>query len=324
MNLPEVAGLEEFWGWATGRTPPSSPLSQHERVMLDALGLGLEQTFSWLRQSHADLAAFQAWIVATAGVPDIAVLSRYHAVIADLPPPAVTADRLAAIATMPPVLGETELAEWERDGFVILRGAIKPDEADELARTLWHAVGACPDKPESWYGQADHGIMVQQFQHPLQQQIRRSPRIHKAFAQLWGHADLWTTTDRMSFNPPERPGHLFPGPHLHWDCSLAQPIPFGTQGIIYLEDTADDQGALQIVPGFHHHLDSWLAALDGADPRASDLGRPPRRIGAEAGDLVVWRQDLPHGASPNRASRPRLAQYLNMYPADYREQTEWR
>ena len=33
------------------------------------------------------------------------------------------------------------------------------------------------------------------------------------------------TADRAGFNPPERPGWRFPGPHLHWDSSIAPPMP---------------------------------------------------------------------------------------------------
>jgi ectoine hydroxylase-related dioxygenase (phytanoyl-CoA dioxygenase family) len=47
-------------------------------------------------------------------------------------------------------------------------------------------------------------------------------------------------------------------------------------------------------------------------------------VPADAGDLVIWRLDLPHGASPNTADRPRLAQYLNMYPASWRANPVWR
>ena len=35
---------------------------------------------------------------------------------------------------------------------------------------------------------------------------------------------------------------------------------------------------------------------------------------ASAGDLVIWRQEIPHGASANTSDRPRLAQYVTMYP----------
>jgi ectoine hydroxylase-related dioxygenase (phytanoyl-CoA dioxygenase family) len=167
--------------------------------------------------------------------------------------------------------------------------------------------------------------MVQYFQHPAFAAIRRSPRIHKAFAQVWGTPDLWATTDRVSFNAPERPGFAFPGPHLHWDISVKTPIPFSTGGLVYLTDTPPEQGAFTVVPGFQRWGEAWLKALPpGAHPREQDLyALGPRPIGGRAGDLVIWHQALPHGASPNRGTRPRMVQYINMFPARFEEQDEW-
>jgi hypothetical protein len=71
---------------------------------------------------------------------------------------------------------------------------------------------------------------------------RLSARIHKAVAQLWGTSDLWLTVDRAGFNPPECEGWSFPGPRLHWDLDLVPPLRFSTQGILYLTDTAAEQG----------------------------------------------------------------------------------
>jgi ectoine hydroxylase-related dioxygenase (phytanoyl-CoA dioxygenase family) len=128
----------------------------------------------------------------------------------------------------------------------------------------------------------------------------------------------------MSFNPPARPGSPGLGLRLHWDVSLAVPIPFATQGILYLTDTAADQGALELVPGFHNRLESWLAGLGDRDPRQEDISADAITIAAGAGDLVIWHQALPHGASHNRARQPRMAQYLNMYSPDWRMHPDWR
>jgi hypothetical protein len=40
-----------------------------------------------------------------------------------------------------------------------------------------------------------------------------------------------------------------------------------------------------------------------------------QRIPAKKGDLIIWRRELAHGNGHNTSSRPRLAQYINMYPA---------
>lgn len=106
---------------------------------------------------------------------------------------------------------------------------------------------------------------------------------------------------------------------------MKTPIPFGTQGILYLTDTPPEQGAFTLVPGFQRWGEAWLASLPPhSNPRQQDLqalGAIP--IGGRAGDLIIWHQALPHGASPNRGARPRLVQYINMFPARIEQQAEW-
>ncbi|HVX58011.1 MAG TPA: phytanoyl-CoA dioxygenase family protein, partial [Candidatus Saccharimonadales bacterium] len=124
---------------------------------------------------------------------------------------------------------------------------------------------------------------------------------------------------------PERPGWMFRGPHMHWDVSLARPIPFGTQGILYLTDTPAEQGAFTCVPGFHRQIDQWLDSLPvGSDPRQQDLhALGSRPIPGRAGDLIIWDHKLPHAARPNRGPRPRIVQYVNMYPTNREIRQTW-
>lgn len=318
----EVRGLGDFWAKLTGRAA-QTPLAMADRVRLDALGLGLEQTYAYLRNAP-NWSAFEAWIVETVGLPDPVAIARFHAWLDRAPAPAAVQRQLTTIAALPDVLNAADLSHWEAHGYVILRKAIGTEEAREAEALLWRVLGASAADRESWYGRGLQGIMVQHFQHPALDAARRSPRIHKAFAQLWGTADLWSRVDRMSFNAPERSDHPFQGPHLHWDASLALPIPFGTQGILYLTDTAADQGAFRLVPGFHRRIGAWLESIGDADPRQVDLSDEAVPIAAGAGDLIIWRQDLPHGASPNRSDRPRMAQYVNFYSADLEENPVWR
>ncbi len=324
-SLAQVRGIEDYWQRRTGRVPPRRANDMADRMLLDALGLGIEQALTWLMRQRPDYPGFEAWVFETVGIPDPERIERYNAWVDGAPPPEATRRRLAAIDAMPPALAPDDLAHWDEHGYVVLRGAVDRDEAADLAALLWRVIDARPDDRETWYGVRANGIMIQHFQHPVQEVVRRSARVHKAFAQLWGTSDLWSTTDRMSFNPPEKRSKRFPGPHLHWDVSLAQPIPFGTQGILYMTDTAADQGALQLVPGFQHRVAAWLDGLDAdADPRQVDLSGEAITVPAGAGDLVIWRQDLPHGASPNRTDRPRMAQYANMYSPAWVANPVWR
>jgi Phytanoyl-CoA dioxygenase (PhyH) len=309
-----------------GRTSPATLHDRHlDHLVIHASGLGLEQTARFLGQQATSFDEFERWIVATTGGVAPQQIARINAAVAGDAIPQEIARWLTAVEASAPVLDASDLACWQEHGYVVLHDAVTPATREAAALALWRHLDADPDDPETWYRPKDHGIMVQYFQHPAFAAVRRAPRIHKAFAQLWGTADLWVTTDRVGFNAPEREGFMFPGPRLHWDVSVKTPIPLGTGGILYLTDTPPEQGAFTVVPGFQRWGEAWLNALPGgADPRRQDLyALGPHAIGGRAGDLVIWHQALPHGASPNRGTRPRMVQYVNMFPTRIEEHEEW-
>lgn len=320
-DLRSVRGFEDLWAGMTGAAQGTRPVPV--RPLLDTLGLGLEQVMTCLA-GRPTLDAFADWARATASNGDDAAIARYTAWYDGAETPPAERARQAAVLADDPVFSLDELTAWERDGVIVLRHAIAPDEAAAIAAHLWAWQDAAPDDSQSWYRRRGNGIMVQSFQHPAMEVPRRSPRIHRAFAELYGHADLIASTDRLSFNPPVGAHYHFPGPHLHWDANLTPPIAFEAQGILYLTDTAADQGALRVVPGFHHRLAAgWLDTLAGRDPRSVDLSAEAVPVAGGAGDLVIWRQELPHGASPNTAHAPRLAQYVTMYPMHWPDTRPW-
>ena len=287
-----------------GRFPPTTLHDRHlDNLVVHAVGLGLEQTAAYLGQAAPSFEAFERWIVATTGgidpEPRGAHQRRGHRRRHTAGEPARARGhrgrRARAERCRSRVLGGARLRRAARRRSAGTREA--------AAQALWQHLGANPDDPETWYRRTDHGIMVQYFQHPAFTAIRRSPRIHKAFAQLWGTADLWATTDRVGFNPPERDGFMFPGPHLHWDVSVKTPIPFGTAGILYLADTPPEQGAFTLVPGFQRWGEAWLKALPpGAHPRQQNL----YALGPQADRRTRRRSDrLASGAAARRQPQPR-------------------
>jgi hypothetical protein len=322
VAFPEITGLREFWACQTGRAP-MLPMSQAERVLLCLLGIGIEQGLIYLHNVRPEFGAFCDWVVSEAGELDPVEVARYNACRAGEPVPPEAAARLAALAAIPDVLEAADLAQWDAHGFVVLRSAISRAEADAAAAVLWQHIEASPHDPESWYNPKAKGLWVPLYHAPELTVARQSLRVRKAFAQLHGRADLWLLTDRTSFNPPERPDAPFQGSPLHWDTSLTPPIPFAVQAILYLTDTIGDQGALRLVPGFHQRIADWLAGLGDADPREVDQSAEAVAVPASAGDLIIWRQDLPHGASPNHAQSPRLAQYLTMIEAAAEDDRAW-
>jgi Phytanoyl-CoA dioxygenase (PhyH) len=329
VGMLGVYQLKRAWGrQRANRQAPSAfdPIEFHrDRLVFDALGLGLEQTLQYLGNSVPTFDEFERWIVATTGGRSAVEIARINAAIAGNEYSPEIKAWLAKIDASEPVLSADDLAFWDEHGYVILHDSVAPDAREAATRAILDHIDARLTDPESWYGR-NRSIMVQYFQNAAFDANRRSPRIHKAFAQLWGTADLWVTTDRVGFNAPERAGWLFPGPDLHWDVSLVQPMPLGMHGILYLTDTEPEQGAFTCVPGFHRRVTDWLASLPAdADPRVQNLHLlGSRPIAGRAGDLVIWHDALPHGSRPNRGRMPRIVQYITMYPIAPTIQTIWR
>ena len=287
-----------------------------DKMVLDCLGLGLNQTLQHLYASAPTFDDFEKWVVAMAGRPDRLRTNRVNATITGHAYSEPVRQWLEAVESSEPVLTPDDLSFWEKNGYIVLRDAVSANARTDAANAIWEHIGADPVSPDSWYGSVDHGIMVELIQHPALEENRRNARIHKAFAQLWGTADLWVSADRCGFHPPQRNDWPFPGPDLHWDIDFAQPPTFGTQGILYLTDTPPEQGALTLVPGFHNRLSDWLRTLKpGTDPQQQDLhALGSVAVGAQAGDMIIWHHALPHGSRPNLGSHPRIVQYINMLP----------
>jgi ectoine hydroxylase-related dioxygenase (phytanoyl-CoA dioxygenase family) len=320
--------LARFWSRTlatrSGAAPPGNSASDWaaDNTLLAGLGLNLRETYAYLFEHTPSLAAFEAWIIEiNGGSIDPARVARLNAALG-----AETGEGPIHPPAALPVLTSADLAFWDENGYVVLHDAVSAENSQAAAQAIYDFLAIDPLQPDTWYGAAGHTIWVPLLHHPALWANRNSPRVHGAFSQVWRRPDLWVNVDQAGFNPPERPGWMFPGPHLHWDVSLVQPIPFGVQGILYLTDTAADQGAFTCVPGFHRVIEDWLNAHPaGADPRAQDLrswNAVP--IAGRAGDLIIWHQALPHGASPNRSIRPRVVQYLTMRPSQFDARPGWR
>lgn len=322
-----IRHLKRFWSrtFANARRPASGSRQGADWVadntLLCGLRVGLRETYDYLYRNSPSLEEFECWILEkNGGSIDAARIERLNAGLSEAGVFGQPADGNAE-----PVLTAADLGFWDQNGYVVLHDAVPPENCQAAREAICEFLNVHLDRPDTWYrGPQGHSIWIPLLHHPALWANRDSPRIHRAFAQIWGREDLWVSVDQTGFNPPERPGWAFPGPHLHWDVSLAQPIPFGVQGILYLADTAANQGAFTCVPGFHRSIEGWLTGLPrGADPRAQDLSDLAVPIAGRAGDLVIWHHALPHGSSPNRSNLPRIAQYIKMMPSYWEHNPVW-
>ena len=290
-------------------------------TLLNALGLGLEQTVQYVYLENPSFEKFEDWVLQVTGDLEPEKIARYNLLFIS----GNITDN--TIPQSDNVLSNEDWDFWHENGYVIIRNAVTKECCDEAIDALCDHIHINRYDQATWYNNhpAKQGIMVQLFQHPALEQNRKAFKIKKAFEEIWNRTDIWVNTDRVGFNPPETKSYTFQGPRLHWDSSIMQPMPLGTQGILYLADTAENQGAFTLVPGFQNRIEDWLKSLPaGADPRKQDLyslGAKP--IAANAGDLIIWHHALPHGSSPNTSTLPRFVQYINYEPADKHESSIW-
>ena len=296
-----------------------------DNVIYHGLHLPIEETVGFLYNRAPTFDEFEAWVLkCNGGAISEDSIGEINSAILKL---ATSHAAGTSADSFERALSADQSEFWDANGYLVVSDIFPDGDVQAAEEAVWDHLGMDRNDPDTWYKKdRDHGIMVQLFHHPALESIRRSPRLKAVFGSLWGTSDLLVSTDRVSFNAPERPGHEFPGPRLHWDVSLDLPIPFGVQGLVYLSDTVAEQGAFTCIPGFHTRIETWLGELPhGADPRVHVLehsGAVP--IPGRAGDLVIWHQALPHGSSPNRADRPRIVQYVTMFPADADHAKNWK
>lgn len=326
-TLLGIPHLQAMWSRATNarsgavRGPEVNDQWGADTTLIYALGLGLAETMQYLYGEAPSLEQFERWVLDKNG--GYIAPARINQINAALSPNVLS--NAPAIQEGP--LTPADLSFWNENGFVVLHNAVSDSSCGIAVAAICEFLHIDLNRPDTWYnGPQGHSIWVPLLRHPAIEANRDSTRIRQAFAQIWGRGDLVMTIDQSGMNPPERPGWRFPGPHLHWDTSLELPVPLGVQGILYLTDTAADQGAFTCVPGFHRHIETWLNDLPpGSNPREQNLaalGAVP--IAGKAGDLIIWHHALPHGSSPNVARLPRFVQYMTMKPALWADNRAWR
>jgi hypothetical protein len=316
-----ILQLKRLWSKAMAGTDLNSQSnmeSEMEFAILDILGLGLLPTYQFLYSQKPDFNSFEQWVIKTAGDRFCNEKIRQCNDLSDKKTTLFTTYENE-------VLTAADLSFWDEFGYVVIKNAISKEDCSASCKAIWNFLEMDAQIKDTWYqsGKNVQGIMVPLYRDAALDKNRNSATIKRAFEQLWKQNDLIAVTDKCGFNPPETDKFRYRGIGLHWDVSLATPISFGTQGILYLTDTATHQGALTLIPGFHKTIESWLATLD-TDPRETDFSNFRQLpIAANAGDFIIWNHKLPHSSSANRSNSPRLVQYINWVAPFQQKQEVW-
>ena len=192
-------------------------------------------------------------------------------------------------------LNADQAASLQRDGYLLLRGAVPPAWRDGLRAAFDAGVGtgdqwAAPRSADWRHALVDLDPMVQQ--------TCRLPSLLAAGAQMLGGPFYLSQVEGRE--PLKDGGHQ----PLHRDGAGMKAVA----AMIFLDAYGPDNGATRVVPRHldHGELDDTLALVTAG----------------EAGDILVFDADLPHGATRNRSGARRRSLLLNFMLASDRATME--
>ena len=219
-----------------------------DKPLFDSLGLPIQPTLEFLFHMEPSFEEFESWIHENGHIA-----TRPH-LIEQFNRLFQTDNSQSSVGAC--VFSEKEIQFFKDQGYMVLKNALSKEECQETVDLICELLCANLSDQRTWYNinSLRSGIMINYFQNEILERNRLKPRIREAYEQLWQSDLLWPSTDRIGFHPPQTASWPFPGPFLHLDIEPTTPLPFGLQGILYLADTAEDQGAFSLIPKFHHVL----------------------------------------------------------------------
>jgi ectoine hydroxylase-related dioxygenase (phytanoyl-CoA dioxygenase family) len=217
------------------------------------------------------------------------------------------------------MIGATDRARFVEQGYLVVEGVVPDALCARVRSVIADFTGVDDDDPSTWQRQGAHGHGIVPVHHAQALwDVRQLPAMHALFAALYETERLWVSVDRVSVKVPARTFETaYNVDHVHWDGDPRRAGGRSIQGLVYLADTAPEQGAFCCVPGLFRDLDGWLPEhQDDPNPLRPDVtGYEVLPVGAPAGSLVLWDRRMPHSSGENLCDRPRWVQYVAMHPA---------
>ncbi len=243
-------------------------------------------------------------------------------------------------------------AAWERDGVVVVDGAVDPAEVARLraraallrARCAAAAPASIFDTAAQSHGAddwfqgsggairaffepglpdpppADRARWVNKLGHALHDRdpvfgaACRSPLVARLVTEVLGVGAPLLVQSMLIFKEPGI-GAAVP---LHQDATFLQTRPDSVVGLwLALDEATDENGPLEVVLGGQHETVRARFRRRGGRCRLETVDPRPLpaatvAVPAAPGTLVAFHGCLPHGSAPNRGRRPRWALTLHV------------
>ncbi|HWL53711.1 MAG TPA: phytanoyl-CoA dioxygenase family protein [Chthoniobacteraceae bacterium] len=223
-------------------------------------------------------------------------------------------------------LGSEQIAAYQRDGYLILRGLYTPEEAaafQQESDRLMSSGLVHPDNLRTRHRKLENATEVVERIDPV---IDVSPLFHKvvhdsrittALEDLFGEpARLFK--DKLIFKAPAMSGYTMHQDYAWWqpqgDVSELPDIhPDKILSVMVAIDAADAlNGAIELFPAAHHTLLSTPGELRNLnDDEIKKIDLSTAVLGETApGDVVIFHSLTPHRSELNRSPRSRRQLYM--------------
>ncbi|BDC53067.1 phytanoyl-CoA dioxygenase [Bryobacterales bacterium F-183] len=223
-----------------------------------------------------------------------------------------------------PWIPPADRLHFEQYGYMVIRGVLAPGLIADAVRDIAAYVRADLDNPQTWYNMPRELDGVVPLHHAQSLwNIRQDPSLYQLFSEFFGTHRLGVDINRCIFRPPVSAAHPWVShSDIHWDTDPLGPAEPSVQTGILLTPIKPNAGGFQCIPEIYRHLGSWLD--QNARGRAHfDFQRPCLnshrgivQVTADAGDVILWSTQLPHGSASNLSKRPRIATFVTMCPPE--------
>ncbi|MCH9051467.1 MAG: phytanoyl-CoA dioxygenase family protein [Proteobacteria bacterium] len=209
---------------------------------------------------------------------------------------------------------EDQLESFHRDGFVIVRGLLAPEEArliagwvDELA-----AFAEVPGKSMFYYEasvlDADERVLsrIEYFAdfHERLGRLMSGPELLGRSAELFG-ADAVLFKEKVNFKLPGGQGFE---PHQDAQAGWRDYGDLHITIMITVDPASEENGCLEIAAG--HHRRGLIGELWKPMTERQLDGIDFVKLPTEPGDAVFFDSFTPHRSAPNRSDRRRRVLYI--------------
>jgi 2-aminoethylphosphonate dioxygenase len=211
-------------------------------------------------------------------------------------------------------MNNDQVAAFERDGYLLLRGFFDADEVADITRWTEELASAPEEVGRHWvYREAS----LLDPEDRIIQRIENFCPFHEGFDQLVRHGRLMETVSRLFGEQAvlfkEKINFKMPGgagfkAHQDQQAGWSTYAPLFITALVGIDASTLENGCLEVAPGWHKRglLGEEWKPLD--DQRIAEVGLKP--VPTEPGDVLLFDSYVPHASAENMTGAARRILYL--------------